>query len=121
MRGAAITVVKPWDAATADEESDRPTKAPRLCGLDVRGDHRVLAGLSDPELAALDLVPEGTPLRRYRRYLDLHDPARAEFAAEGMEVVRPGQRLVARDGADPEVWAALQRACRLVTGRRRAG
>ena len=34
------------------------------------------------------------------------DPARAEFAAEGTERVKPGQRLIARDGADPDLWGA---------------
>jgi hypothetical protein len=113
--------MKPWEIVVADDESDRATKLPRLSALDVRGEHRVLAGLTDPELASLELLPEGTPLARYRLYLDLHDPGRAEFAAEGSEVVGPGQRLVARDGADPEVWAALRRACGYVTGRRRIG
>jgi hypothetical protein len=113
--------MKPWEIILADEESDRATKAPQLCALDVRGEHRVLATFTDRELAALQLLPEGATLTRYRLYLDLHDPARAEFAAEGSEVVKPGQRLVARDGADPKVWAALRRACGYVVGRRRAG
>jgi hypothetical protein len=113
--------VKPWEIALADETGDRATKAPQLRALDVRADHRVLAGLPDRDLAAVALVPEGTPLWRYRLYLDLHDPGRAEFAAEGTEVVKPGQRLVARDGTDPEVWSALRRACGHVTGRQRAG
>jgi hypothetical protein len=113
--------VKPWEVVQADEESDRATKAPQLCALDVRGEHRVLASFTDRELAALPLVPEGSPLRRYRVYLDVHDPARAEFAAEGTEIVKPGQRLVARDGTDPEVWAALGRACRHVVGRGKVG
>ena len=53
----------------------------------------MLANFSEPEFAA--------------RYLDRHDPARAEFAAEGTELVKPGQRLLVRDAAGPEVWAAL--------------
>ena len=116
--GAAWSPGRP---VVTDEASDRATKAPQLCALDVRGDHGVLSGFSDHELAELALVPEGMPLRRYRLYLDLHDPGRAEFAAEGTEVVKPGQRLVARDDADPDVWSALRRACGYVTGRKSVG
>ena len=71
-----------------------------------------------PDLA---LVPEGTGLRRYGLYLDLHDPGRAEFLADGAQTVKPGQRLVAREGTDERLWTALQQACGNVVGRRRAG
>jgi len=81
----------------------------------------VLGTLTDRELASLRLLRDGTPLRRYRRYLELHDPGRAEFAADGSEVVEPAQRLVARDGAAPEAWAALCPACGFVVGRRTVG
>jgi hypothetical protein len=106
-------------AIIADEEAaaDRPTEAPRLTALDVRGEHRVLTSFTQRDLAELHLVPEGSPLVRYGWYLDLHDPGRAEFAAEGAERVKPGQRLVARDGTDPELWDALRRACGYVVGR----
>ena len=113
--------MKPWEIVLADEEGDRPTESAQLSALDVRGEHRVLANFSDRELALLRLLPEGAPLRRYRLYLDLHDPARAEFAAEGTERVKPGQRLVARDGTDAETWAALGRACGYVVGRKNVG
>ncbi len=110
-----------WEVVLADEEEDdRSSPAPRTA-LDVRGEHRVLATFTDRELGALRLVGEGISLRRYALYLDLHDPARADFAAEGGERVRPGQRLVARAGTDPELWEALRRACGHVVGRRRAG
>jgi hypothetical protein len=113
--------MKPWESALAEEEADRPSKAAELTALDVRGEHRVLATFTDLELASFRLVREGTPLRRFRLYLDLHDPARAEFAAEGTERVKPGQRLVARDGTDPDLWGALRRACGHVVGHRKAG
>jgi hypothetical protein len=100
---------------------DRPSAAAELTALDVRGEHRVLAAFSDEELAAVPLLREGAPLGRYRLYLDLHDPARADFAAEGSERVKPGQRLVARDATDPALWDQLRRACENVVGRARAG
>jgi hypothetical protein len=86
---------------------------------DIRREHRVLAALDEAALDALELLPEGAPLRRYGVYLDLHDPGRADFTAEGSEQVKPGQRLVAREGTDPEVWEALRRACAQVVGRGR--
>lgn len=90
-----------------------------LTARDVRHEHRVLASLDDGELGALELIPEGAPLRRYQIYLDLHDPGRADFAAEGHETVKPGQRLIARAGTDPEVWETLRRACDQAAGRDR--
>lgn len=109
------------DARQVREDVVRSAAPVDLTALDVRGDHRVLASFSERELASLRLQREGTPLRRYREYLDLHDPARADFTAEGTERVKPGQRLVARDGTDPDLWAALRRACANVVGRSRAG
>ena len=105
-----------WEIVLADEQGDRAAEAAQLSAFDVRGEHRVLANLTDPQLASLRLLPEGSALRRYRLYLDLHDPGRADFAAEGSEQVKPGQRLVPRDGTDPEVWEALRRACGHVVG-----
>jgi hypothetical protein len=109
------------DTREAQEEVVRSAAPVGLTALDVRGEHRVLASFTERELASLPLQREGAPLRRFREYLDLHDPARADFAAEGTEWVKPGQRLVARDGTDPEIWAALRRACANVVGRSRAG
>ena len=103
---------------TAD---DRPSMSADLTALDVRGEHRVLAAFSDQELAAMPLLQEGTLLQRYRLYLDLHDPARADFAAEGTERVKPGQRLVAREATEPALWDQLRRACGTVVGRGCAG
>ena len=113
--------MKRWDIVLANDEAERPSSGPRRTAFDVRGEHRVLAGFSDEELAALALVPEGTGLRRYGLYLDLHDPGRAEFLADGAQTVKPGQRLVAREGTDERLWTALQQACGNVVGRRRAG
>jgi hypothetical protein len=109
------------DARPEQEELVRSAAPTDLTALDVRGEHRVLASFTERELASLGLQREGTLLRRFREYLDLHDPARADFRAEGTERVKPGQRLVAREGTDPETWATLRRACAHVVGRSRAG
>ena len=61
---------------------------------------------------------EGARLKRRREYLDLHDPARADFRAEGTETVRPGQRIVARAEVSDECWAELRAACDRVARRR---
>ena len=111
--------MKPWKISDEDEASvDRPTEAPPLTALHVRGEHRVLSSFTTHDLGSLRLVPEGSPLVRYGWYVDLHDPGRAEFAADGGERVKPGQRLISRDGTDPELWDALRRACSHVAGRK---
>jgi hypothetical protein len=103
----------------SDDESSHPSAQDRRTALDVRAEHRVLLGLSDAELGAMPLLPEGTRLARRHYYLDLHDPARADFTAEGDEVVEPGQHVVARDDLTAELWEELRRSCDTVLGRRR--
>jgi hypothetical protein len=107
-----------WEVVLADEERGRePARA--LTALDVRADHRILQDLPDDDLAGIPLLAEGTQLRRYNEYLDLHDPGRANFLAEGTEIVRPGQRIVARKSVSKGIWDDLLTAMDAVTGRRR--
>jgi hypothetical protein len=107
-----------WEVLLSDEEETvRPDRAERRTALEVRAEHRVLAGFSDVELAAMPLVGEGTRLQRRAWYLDLHDPARADFLAEGDEVVDPGQHVIARKDVSPDLWEELRRACDVVLGR----
>jgi hypothetical protein len=91
--------------------------------VDVLAEHRVLREMPEASLRAISLLDEGTVLVRLHEYLDLHDPARASFRAEGGEVVKPGQRVVAHehvpDGAWIELCAASERA-RQRTALRRA-
>ena len=107
-----------WEVVLADEEPGRED-ARSLTALDVRGDHRILSELSEEDLAAIPLLAPGTALRRFGEYLDLHDPGRANFLAEGTEVVRPGQRMVARTSVSKAIWVDLLAATDTVTGRRR--
>ena len=100
-----------------DEPGERP-RHERRSALEVRHDHRVLHEFGTEALRQIPLVPEGTGLSRRGEYLDLHDPARADFRAIGDETVRPGQRLVARSEVSPDTWQRLIAACDHVLGRR---
>lgn len=106
-----------WEVVVADD--DRGYTERRLTALDVRAEHRVLGALSAEDLAGIPLLPEERPLKRYNEYLDLHDPGRANFLAEGNEIVRPGQRIVDRKTVSKAIWDDLIGACEDVTGRRR--
>ncbi len=107
-----------WEVIVSDDGRDPPVPSPRSA-LDVRSSHRVLHDAPDAELSAIPLLAEGQRLRRYAEYLDLHDPARANFLASGDEVVRPGQDVIARSSVPKEIWEELLDACAEVTGGRR--
>jgi len=113
-----------WEVLISDgEETERPPSR-RRTAFDVQGEHRVLHGLSETLLREIPLLDQGTRLERRREYLDLHDPARADFRAEGFETVKPGQRIVARSDVSDVAWAELRAACDVVVRRpplRRAG
>ena len=106
-----------WEVLMAGDEPRQPDRQARTA-LDVRHDHRVLHGLGADLLRGIPLVAAGSPLVRRGEYLDLHDPAKASFRALGDEIVRPGQRLVARTEVSTEAWGALLDACDRVVGRR---
>jgi hypothetical protein len=101
----------------ADEHRGLP-RPQRRTALDVRQDHRVLRDLGTDLLRQIPLVSEGASLARRGEYLDLHDPARADFRALGDETVRPGQRMVARSEVSAQAWRELLDACDRVLGRR---
>ena len=108
-----------WEVLMAvDENAERP-RLDRRTALDVRHDHRVLHDLGADLLRQIPLVPDGARLSRRCEYLDLHDPARADFRALGDEVVRPGQRVIARSEVSGEAWRALLDGCDRIVGRRR--
>jgi hypothetical protein len=112
-----------WEVLMSEEAAEH-APAPRRTAIDVRSEHRILRELPDGLLLGIALLDEGTTLERHHEYLDFHDPARAGFRAEGGEVVKPGQRVVARTAVVPEAWIELVRACDRVLRRaalRRAG
>jgi hypothetical protein len=81
-----------------------------LYALEIRRGHRVLHDLGSEMLRQIPLVPDGARLSRRAEYLDPHDPARSDFRALGDEIVRPGQRLVARSDVTAEAWRELLEA-----------
>jgi hypothetical protein len=105
-----------WEVLMSDGET--PVTVPgRKTARDVRAEHRVLLSFSDSDLQSMPLVPENTRLARGGWYLDLHDPARADFLSTGDETVEPGQHLLARKEVPDELWDELRRACDGVLGR----
>ena len=106
-----------WEVLMSDEERER-APAQRRHAIDVRSEHRTLSEMSEASLREIPLLDEGTTLERRHEYLDLHDPARADFRAEGGEVVKPGQRVIARTDVSAEAWAELRAACDRVVRRR---
>jgi hypothetical protein len=113
-----------WEVLISDgEETERPPSRQRTA-LEFQREHRVLHDLSPDLLREMPLLDQGTRLERRREYLDLHDPARADFRAEGFETVKPGQRIVARSDVSDVAWAELRAACEAAVRRpplRRAG
>jgi hypothetical protein len=89
----------------------------RRTAKEVRAEHRVLRSFAEKDLAAMPLVPEGTRLARGGWYMDLHNPAKADFPATGDETVEPGQHMLARKEVSAELWDELRRACDDVLGR----
>jgi hypothetical protein len=106
-----------WEVLMSVDEHDAQPAHERRTAFDVRHDHRVLRDLGADVLRQIPLVAEGARLMRRGEYLDLHDPARADFRALGDETVRPGQRIVARSEVSADTWRALLRACDRVLGR----
>jgi hypothetical protein len=106
-----------WEVILADDA--KAPQARRLRASDVRAQHRILQLLDDEDLRAIPLLEEGERLARFKPYLDLHDPGRADFVAEGTEVVKPGQRIVAKSDVSPGIWSALIDSAHEVVGWRR--
>ena len=83
--------------------------------VEVKREHRVLRDISDGALRAVPLLATGTTLRRGERYIDLHNPARGEFAGDGYERARPGRGVLAKSETPADVWRAIVSAADGVT------
>ena len=106
-----------WEVLMSEDPMSSRPDIERRTAKDVRTEHRVLLSFSDADLAAMPLVPEGTRLMRGGWYLDLHNPAKADFPATGDETVEPGQHMLARREVSAELWDEIRRACDGVLGR----
>jgi hypothetical protein len=106
-----------WEVLMSDDPMSSRPDIERRTAKDVRGEHRVLLSFSDADLGSMPLVPEGTRLLRGGWYMDLHDPAKADFLASGDETVEPGQHVIARKTVPADLWEELRRACDGVLGR----
>jgi hypothetical protein len=98
-----------WEIVMEDGHEDVAPAQARTA-VDVKHDHRVLRDIADGELRAVPLLATGATLRRGERYLDLHSPARGEFAGDGYERVRPGRGVLAKSETPAAVWRAIVRA-----------
>lgn len=67
-----------------------------------------LPNLAHDELARLPIVAEGTRLEQGKTYLDLHDLERGEFTALASQRAEPGNRFVAKDAVDYDLWNKLR-------------
>ena len=106
-----------WEVLMSEDSQVTQPGNHRRTAKDVRTEHRVLLSFSVADLGAMPLLPENTRLVRGGWYLDLHDPARADFIASGDEAVEPGQHVLARKEVSAELWDELLRACDGVLGR----
>jgi len=106
-----------WEVLMSDDAAGPQSGIERRTAKDVRAEHRVLLSFSDADLDAMPLVTEGTRLARGGWYLDLHNPAKADFLASGDETVEPGQHVLARKSVPGELWDEILRACDGVLGR----
>lgn len=106
-----------WEVLMSDDPMGSRPDIERRTAKDVRAEHRVLLSFSVTDLAAMPLVPEGTRLVRSGWYMDLHNPAKADFPATGDETVEPGQHMLSRNEVSRELWDELSQACDGVLGR----
>ena len=106
-----------WEVLISEDPASSRPDIERHSARDVRTEHRVLLSFADADLSKMLLVPEGTRLTRGGWYMDLHNPAKADFPATGDEMVEPGQHMLARKEISADLWEELRRACDGVLGR----
>ena len=88
------------------EPGEHPEKE-LLRAYDVTEIQRTLREMGDDDLKAILVVPEGAWLRQGSTYLDLHDPGRREFTAEGNMVAGPQNWYVPKSETDYVLWNRL--------------
>src|SRR2546423_11361662 len=79
-----------WEVLMSDDPMSSRPDIQRRTAKEVRAEHRVLLSFADSDLDKMPLAPEGMRLTRGAWYMDLHNPAKADFPATGDETVEPG-------------------------------
>ena len=83
------------------EKGDHPT------AHDIKDLHRQLQEFTDDELKRITVLPQGSRLEEGATYIDLRDPARAEFKARGAMEAGPDNWLVPKGAVDYVLWNRL--------------
>lgn len=84
-----------------------PEMAPGNTAYDVKPVHRMLHDLPDDDLKQIPVLPPGSRLEQGATYIDLTDPARAEFTAMGGQSATAGHWYVPKAGMDARLWNYL--------------
>jgi hypothetical protein len=94
------------DGPNFGEPGEHPEKD-LLRAYDVKEIQRALRDMNDDELKALLVLPEGAWLKQGSTYVDLHDPQRREFTAQGNMVAGPDNWYVPKSETDYVLWNRL--------------
>lgn len=68
---------------------------------------RNLEGFTKDELTQIPVLPDGARLEQGAVYVDLFDPERQPFTAEGNDVVQPGRAVVPKSETPYMYWNRL--------------
>jgi hypothetical protein len=84
-----------------------PEKSGPRTAFDAKPLHRWLSDFPDDELQQIPLMPAGSRMEANATYLNLNDPNRAEFTAEGKEDVGTDDYIVPKAEVPYELWNRL--------------
>lgn len=79
----------------------------RRTAYDIKELHSKLPHLTNDQLRAITVLPEGAPLRQGGMYCDLSDLERGAFLAEGNPVAESGHYYVPKNETGYELWNLL--------------
>lgn len=88
------------------EQGPHPEKTARTA-YDIKGAHRLLAGIEDDDLKQIPILPLGSRLEQGATYLDLHAPTPQEFTARGDMVTEDGHWYVPKSDVPYWIWNRL--------------
>ncbi len=91
-----------WGDVGPHPEKENPRTA-----YDVKAVHAALRDYQDDELKQIPILPAGARLEASATYINLSDPERGEFTAEGREEVAEGDFVVPKAEVDYQLWNRL--------------